>query len=193
MPPAVQDESEEEDIEFEDVELPAPVIQTTERDSDDSDDEMLFEDIDLSMVDLGAAAGGVQTQNLELNLSAHQAAAATSRKAVGRKKAVTKAERERRVDIHKMHVLCLLAHASRRNRWCNDVQVHESLLALLTDKMVTYLNPGANLSQFGRTESLKNGLQQVSTIFTAKFAITERGMKRALWAEEEEHLQNVRT
>ncbi len=53
------------------------------------------------------------------------------------------------------------------------------------------LNPSSNLSQFGRTESLKNGLQELRAMFKVKFNITERGLKRALWAEDESQLNEV--
>jgi xeroderma pigmentosum group C-complementing protein len=38
------------------------------------------------------------------------------------------AQRQLRTDIHKMHLICLLAHARIRNHWCNDdgVQVWDS-------------------------------------------------------------------
>jgi xeroderma pigmentosum group C-complementing protein len=56
--------------------------------------------------------------------------------------------------------------------------------------MVKFLNPPSNASQFGRTESLKKGLQEVATMFKAKYSITERGLRRALWAEDESQLQD---
>jgi xeroderma pigmentosum group C-complementing protein len=58
--------------------------------------------------------------------------------------------------------------------------------------MVTYLNPGLHLSQFGRTESIKNGLKMVEGVWKTKFEVTERGLRRALWAEDPEQLQDVR-
>jgi len=187
------DDDSDEDIEFEDVQLPAPVMQTTELDSEDSEsdeDEALFEDVRLDLSALESPSEENKPKDLELNLSAHQAARAPQ-KAADRRKPINRAERERRVEVHKMHLLCLLAHVARRNHWCNDRRVQKSLRTLLTDKMIKYLNPSASLSQFGRTESLKNGLQQASSLFRAKFSITERGMKRALWAEAAEHLESV--
>ena len=41
-----------------------------------------------------------------------------------RRKPVTAAERKLRLDIHKLHVLCLLAHIHLRNHWCNDEAVN---------------------------------------------------------------------
>jgi xeroderma pigmentosum group C-complementing protein len=37
-----------------------------------------------------------------------------------RRKGITAAERKLRLDVHKMHILCLLYHVHLRNAWCND-------------------------------------------------------------------------
>ncbi|KPM35553.1 hypothetical protein AK830_g11009 [Neonectria ditissima] len=185
-----EDESEEEDIEFQDVALPEPTMQTMELESDDEeeDEDIVFEDVDFGALPNDTSASQ-EPKELVLNLTAQQTATADSKKATERRKPLTKEERERRADIHKTHILCLLAHAARRNHWCNDDRVQDHLRAHLTDKVAAYLNPGIHLSQFGRTESLKNGLKQAEGVWTTKFEIVERGLRRALWAEEPEHLQ----
>jgi len=191
-PEKAESEDEEDDVEFEDVEIPAPVIQTRELDSEDEDDdEILFEDVDLVDAVADDAEEDKPKGVLELNLGAQQAPK-TPQKA-DRRKALSKAERHQRVEVHQMHVLCLMAHAARRNHWCNDEVVQDTLRPLLTDEMIGRLHPRASLNQFGRTESLKAGLQQVSARFRERFDITERGVRRALWAEKSEHLQNVYT
>lgn len=185
------EDDDDEELEFEDVELPPPTLQTITRDSDDEDDEELeLEDIafDSQGTFSSAVAGEVQ---LDLNLSAQKAAMAPYRRVVERRKALSKSEKEQRREIHKIHLLCLLAHVERRNRWCNSPKVQEALRPLLTDKMRKSLIPRATLNQYGRTESLKAGLQETSTMFKTKFQITERGLRRALWAEDEEQLKNV--
>ena len=196
--PAVSDEGiekegsdDDEDAEFEDVEIPTATVQTIERDTDDDEDEddMIFEDVNLSFLNLDTSPVKNTPEVLELNLSAR--IAETSPKTANRRKPISKAEKDHRVEIHKTHLLCLLAHVSRRNRWCNDPVAQESLRPLLTKKMETYLNPDVSLPQFGRTQSLKNGLQDILTMFKIKYKVTERGMRRALWAENEEHLQSV--
>jgi xeroderma pigmentosum group C-complementing protein len=113
-------------------------------------------------------------------------------KVAPRRKAVSKAEKVLRLEAHKMHVLCLLAHLDRRNEWCNDEDVKKSLKPLLDKKMLTFLTPKSNLSQFGRAESLKRGLEQVSVMWRTKFNIVLRGSRRALWADDEKDVQNVR-
>lgn len=194
---AIESDEEEEDIEFEDVGLPIPTIQTIMRDTDeeqdddddDDDDELEFENIDFSMAELNASQVDSEPKEIQLDLTAR--ANAMPRRAVDRRKPINKVEKDRRVEIHKTHLLCLLSHVARRNRWCNDDQVQRSMKKLLTNKMITYLNPGSNLSQFGQTNSLKEGLKQLEAKFKTEYTITERGMRRALWADSEEHLKNV--
>ena len=184
-------DGDDEDIEFEDVEIPVAAVQTIERDTDDEEDEedLAFHDVNLALLSLDTSQPNHDSQVLELDLSAH--ASRTSHRTADRRKPISKTEKDRRVEIHKTHLLCLLAHVSRRNRWCNDPVVQETLRPLLTEKMETYLNPDTSLPQFGRTQSLKNGLQDVLNMFKIQFRVTERGIRRALWAESEEHLQNV--
>jgi xeroderma pigmentosum group C-complementing protein len=183
-------DEDEEDIEFEDVPLPVPTVQTIMGDSDDYDDQDDADDIRFE--DVMLEQQNEPPKSLDLNLTA-QKAAMTPRRSVDRRKPASKEEKQRRLEIHKMHVLCLLSHLTLRNRWCNDPEVGDALKVMLTDKMIKYLNPGTNLSQFGRTESLKNGLQQVSNMFRVNFTVSERGLRRALWADDEKQLQDVDT
>ncbi|KAK7424752.1 hypothetical protein QQX98_000332 [Neonectria punicea] len=185
-----EDESADEDIEFQDVVLPEPTIQTMELESDkeEEDEDIIFEDVNFGALPDDTAAVQ-EPKELVLNLTAQQTATAQSKKAAERRKPLNKEERERRADIHKAHIICLLAHVARRNHWCNDDRVQEHLRPHLTDKIASYLNPGIHLSQFGRTESLKNGLKQAEGVWTGKFEVVERGLRRALWAEEPDHLR----
>ncbi|KAI1486821.1 hypothetical protein F5X96DRAFT_653150 [Biscogniauxia mediterranea] len=180
------------DIDFEDVSIPVATIQTVYRDSDEEEesdeDEIAFEDVDLPLPDLGSGPPEDVPGHLELNLSARTQE--TSRKTIDRRKPINKAEKDRRIEIHKTYLLCLLSHAARRNKWCNDPVVQDSLRPLLTKEMIKFLNPSTQLTQFGQANSLKEGLQRVNQMFKIKFQITERGLRRALWAENEEHLQN---
>jgi xeroderma pigmentosum group C-complementing protein len=165
-----------------------------ERDSDEDeedDEDIVFEDVDLTATLNDDTSTAQSTKDLELNLSAEKAAASPSKRGAERRRPITREERERRTHIHQTHLLCLLSHVARRNHWCNDAKVKEYLRPHLSDKTVTYLNPGTNLSQFGRTESLKNGLQQANAMWKTKFEITERGLRRALWTENPEYLRDV--
>ncbi|KAI1777112.1 Rad4-domain-containing protein [Hypoxylon cercidicola] len=192
-PPEMTSKSEDEnedDVQFEDVPPPAATIETVYRDSDEEedDDEIQFEDVDFSFPPPDIDPAEDRNKDLELDFSARTAASA--QKTVDRRKPISKEEKNRRIEIHKTHLLCLLAYVARRNRWCNDAAVQDTLRPLLTKKMLKYLNPDSDLTQFGQAQSLKDGLQQVATMYKTKFQITERGLRRSLWAEKEEHLQN---
>ncbi|KAI2628283.1 Rad4-domain-containing protein [Xylaria nigripes] len=186
-----QDNEDVDDMKFDDVAPPPVTIQTIYRDSDEEEEEEeeeLFEDVDF--VAHAAATDSTQgtAQDLELDLSVHTKIKLAA--ALNRRKPLNNAEKDRRIKIHKTHLLCLLAHVARRNRWCNDPQVQDSLQSLLTPKMIAQLNPGGHLTQFAQALSLKEGLKLVNTMFSIKFRITERGMRKALWAETEEHLKD---
>lgn len=187
------DDDDDQDVEFEDV--PAPVIQTITREEDeddDDDDDIEFEDVEIATSGPSSAVpAGANVKELSLNLTV-QKEAMTSRRAVERRrKAIGREEKERRANIHKVHVLCLLSHVERRNWWCNNTKVQAILKPLLTAKTIGLLNPRPSLNQFGKTESLKTGIKEASDAFRAKFRITERGLRRALWPEDEEQLKDV--
>lgn len=188
-----EQEDSDEDVEFFDVELPVPTVQTFERESEDEDDEdeeAQFEDIDFAALAEASEPKKEQSKDLELNLTAQRARTTPTKPAGERKKPITKEERDRRTDIHKTHLLCLLSHAARRNHWCNDTAVQDMLRSHLTDKMVYYLTPGSHLPQFGQAESLKTGLKHAGDMWRTKFEVRERGLRRARWAEDVEDLQH---
>lgn len=192
------DEGDEETIEFEDVALPNATIQTMERDTDEEydseedEEQVQLEDVDLNLINSFGLADVKQEESkpqvLELDLAAAQSK--ERRKVAERRKPINREEKDRRIVVHKTHLLCLLAHVSLRNRWCNDPVVQKNLRPLLSNKTIKYLNPSTELTQFGRTNSLKQGLEDVMNKFKTRYKITERGMRRALWAEKEEHLKN---
>ena len=197
------DVDDDDDIEFEDVlrgdhsdlTIAPPKLQQTVYRSDDDDDEEDDDDsgasdaawdpfdLHLDQVEESSTGG-----DLELTLISRPA---PKEKATPRKKAITKAERSLRLDIHKMHVLCLLSHLARRNEWCNDLETQKTLKPLLDKKMLQFLRPKSDLPQFGRAESLKRGIEMVSTRWQKRFSITARGLRRALWADDPRDIQNV--
>lgn len=184
----------EGDIEFQDVPLPTTNQQVIEIESEDESDEddVEFENV-LNLGEPSQSASSAQSSELELNLSAQREILAPSRNVADRRKPITKEERERRMQVHQLHLLCLLSHVARRNHWCNDARVQASLRKHLGEKTIKYLTPGSHLPQFGQAESLKNGLKQTAEFWKVNYEITERGMKRALWAEELDQLEQVRT
>ncbi|KAK0704156.1 hypothetical protein B0T21DRAFT_405457 [Apiosordaria backusii] len=187
------DSNGEQDIEFEDVPIPAPTIQTMvrdtdEEDDDDDDDDIQFEDVNINGT--GATSRYEGPKTLDLDLTAHMAA--LTQKKGDRRKALGREEKDRRIETHKVHLLCLLAHVELRNRWCNDPKVQGALRPLLSQKTVGFLLPRASLNQFSRTESFKRGLSEAKEVFKTRFEITERGLRRALWAENLDQLKDYK-
>lgn len=199
------DTNDEEDIQFEDVlnterpdnsdnesddsghESRPKQLQTAYRDSGDESEEsdFVWEGVNLDAAIQEDGPSG----DLELTLSTK--ALPQRQVAAPKRKTVTKAERELRLQTHKLHVLCLLSYLDRRNNWCNDSKVQELLKPLINKKMLSYLRPKSTLSQFGQAESLKRGLDDLSRLWRTKFRITSRGMRRSLWAEAEQDLSQV--
>ncbi|KAI9650842.1 hypothetical protein NHQ30_000877 [Ciborinia camelliae] len=197
-----EDEDGEEDVEFEDIIMVSKDFddersdgdtntpkQTAYRDSDeessesDPDVEIDWENINFNTND------DEPSGDLELTLTrpSPQRQATTPRR-----KAITKADKALRLEIHKLHLLCLLSYVDRRNKWCNDSVVQDSLRPLLNNKMLTFLKPREDLSQFGQADSLKRGLEMVAVMWRTKFQITKRGMRRALWADDEDDIKNYK-
>ncbi|PFH59354.1 hypothetical protein XA68_12483 [Ophiocordyceps unilateralis] len=175
------DDDDDEGVEFQDVIIPEPTVQTMEWESDDDEGEEETE-----FAKMRQEPQTPEATELELNLTVPT----TPSKGPGeRRRPITKEEKARRIDIHRTHLLCLLSHVARRNYWCNDAKVQETLRPLLSDKTIHYLTPGAHLPQFGQAESLKKGLQQAADVWKTKFEIRERGLRRALWAEDPEQLE----
>ncbi|TQV97729.1 nitrilase [Cordyceps javanica] len=197
---AAQESSSEDDgVEFLDVPLPPAQVQTIERDSEDDSEEdeedVILEDINFPTApetsgNTASSAAEPEAQELELNLTAQKAANMPTKGSTDRRKPITKEERERRLNIHKMHLLCLLSHVARRNHWCNDAEVQDTLRVHVNDKTADYLTPGSHLPQFGQAESLKTGLKQAADVWRAKFEVTERGLRRARWAEDAAQLEH---
>lgn len=192
----VDNEEEEEDLEFEDV------IKVDQQSLDgstsggkpqqmiyrsDEEDESEASDMEWQPVDFDALDGEKPSGDLEFTLSRP----AVKQEPTVRRRVVTKADRQLRLQIHKLHLLCLLSHVSRRNKWCNDKVVHSALKPLLDKKMRQFLKPKPDLSQFGRAESLKRGLEMVSHMWKKRFTVTQRGIRRALWAEDAEDIESV--
>jgi xeroderma pigmentosum group C-complementing protein len=193
-----QDDLDDEDLEFEDVLVKKNSGQSDSRESDeqakplqtayrDSDDESGSE-YDWEAIDFDTRPQDEPSADLELTLTARPT---SQRPTAPRRKVATKTERALRLQVHKMHILCLLSYMDRRNNWCNDSEVQSSLKPLLSKKMLTFLKPRSDLSQFGQAESLKRGLEDVSVMWRTKFSITARGLRRSLWADDEKDLQNV--
>lgn len=86
--------SEESDIEWEDIDLQQTRLDSTEAHGPQEDDEPL------------QITFGIGDKE--------------KKKITPRQKPLSAAEKKLRLDIHKVHLLCLLRHVHLRNLWCND-------------------------------------------------------------------------
>ena len=98
---AYESDQSESDVDWEEVDVQG------KDDDGDEDDDTPGED------------GGDDALDLVLGQEIN-----TSRAIPAKRKPLTADERRARLEIHKMHILCLMAHVDIRNSWCNDVEVH---------------------------------------------------------------------
>lgn len=92
---ATEDESDEEDVQWEDVE----VLQSAHSTSNTAP----------------APYGNDETLQITLGQEPQQ-----QKRTARKRKPLTAVDKKIRLDVHKTHLLCLLAHVALRNRWCND-------------------------------------------------------------------------
>ncbi|KAI9055978.1 hypothetical protein LZ554_000912 [Drepanopeziza brunnea f. sp. 'monogermtubi'] len=170
----------------------APISSDKIPDPHEDEEEVQFEDVLEHSDGSDGEAERVMMVGGDLELTIAKKPATQEKSAVFRRRSLTKFDKADRLEKHKMHVLCLLSHVDLRNEWCNDAEAQRTLRQLLDKKMLTFLKPKSDLSQFGRADSLKRGLDQVAIMWRTKWSITKRGLKRALWADNEEDLQNFK-
>lgn len=92
-------------------------------------DESLESDVDWEEIDVNqnlmhkGSSEPDESKNSELNLVLKTGDAEVRRTATATRKPITAAERNLRLDIHKLHILSLLFHVHLRNHWCNDEKI----------------------------------------------------------------------
>jgi xeroderma pigmentosum group C-complementing protein len=108
-------------------------IQTVYDEPTSEESDMEWEEVDLQQapaqsIQIAPVTGG-DDESLQITLDDH---AGKRRKVISRQKPLTAAEKKLRLDIHKVHVLCLLRHVQIRNLWCNDdeLQVRKHPLSM---------------------------------------------------------------
>ena len=111
---------------FEDVQPnQQSIIQTDSEDSADSD--MNWEEVQLGNVVSQEGTPEIEdddAEGLDLVLQGDGGGGGYKRSQRPKRKPLTAEDRKLRVEIHKMHVCCLLAHVYLRNHWCNDEGVY---------------------------------------------------------------------
>ncbi|PSN73679.1 Rad4-domain-containing protein [Corynespora cassiicola Philippines] len=149
------EESDDSDLEWEDA--------LGDDGHEDEDDEPVVGDISITIGD-------------------NQIEEAVPKKQI-RRRAITTVEKKRRLDIHKMHILCLLYHVHRRNAWCNDGKVHAMLRKIPPPKALDNLVPNPEFSQFQASKRFLDGMNELKLLWSKRFKVTAQGMSKPKWAD----------
>lgn len=168
-----------------------PSQQTIYDDSaESSESEADWEDVDLGA---GANRDGEESTDEagDLTLTLGGTDEDSRKRGSSKRKPITAAQRKLRLEIHKMHTMSLLSHVHLRNHWCNDEAVQTQLKGILSKRTYAYLDDQETLSQFQRTRSLTDGIEQAIESFRDAFEITTRGLQRCYWAEDADKLSEV--
>ncbi|WEW58699.1 hypothetical protein PRK78_004167 [Emydomyces testavorans] len=171
------------------VEQAADKPPQTVYDIDASDESEVddWEDVEIQTAipvhESGPSESTSRPDDVSLEITLDKPGAKDKQKATLRRKPVSAAEKKWRLDIHKVHLLCLLSHVQLRNSWCNDVKVQRILKRMLSKHTVLCLNPKEDLPQFTRSTTFADGLKQASETFRRRFKITASGMKRSYWLD----------
>lgn len=105
---------------------PSHIEQTTYNDESSEESDFAWEQVDLAQETENAYedhAEQEEAQDLQLVLDGN-GKHARNQSGAPRRKPLTAVERRLRLEVHKVHILCLLSHVHIRNYWCNDQNIH---------------------------------------------------------------------
>jgi xeroderma pigmentosum group C-complementing protein len=145
-------------------------------DGHDTDDQEEVELVTPQIADISITIGAKKSEDL-----------VTKRRV--RRRAITLVDKKKRLDIHKMHVLCLLYHVHRRNAWCNDLRVQSALRKLVPPKTLLNLVPNPDLTQYSASKRFVDGMNELKVLWSKRFKLTAQGMYKPKWAEADADVQ----
>lgn len=160
------------------------IIEDLDRDSDEEDFE--WEEVDVAtaadFMPKNVTSKPAEDRPLSISLARPESSIRTVRRRV--RKPVSSAEKMARLDVHKVHLLCLIFHAYQRNHWCNDDIVQRTLRKGLriSPKILGKLFPDpSKVIQYQRSKLLKEALIDLSETWKTMFTINLYGQRRAFW------------
>lgn len=168
------EESEEEDFEWEEVDVIG---------------------IEKSLEEVLEQATGPR-QSPELSITIEETDTSHKESKTRARKPLTAEEKRARLDMHKIHLLCLLFHAYQRNHWCNDEALQHALVKnmRISTKIMQKLFPKDGYTQFQRSRLLKEGLSELAAAWKDGFQFTKIGQFPMKWdfdpAESSEYLES---
>ncbi|CAI6316216.1 unnamed protein product [Periconia digitata] len=158
------DESDGSDMEWEDALV----------DGDDTDEQGDEDEKQHDIGDISITLGGEEDVQNEV-----------AKKKSMRRRAITSVDKKRRLDIHKMHVLCLLYHVHRRNAWCNDRRVQAIMRRIPSPQTLSNLVPNPEYSQFQTSKRFIDGMNELKLMWAKRFSVTAQGMYKPQWTDAE--------
>ncbi|PYI12646.1 Rad4-domain-containing protein [Aspergillus sclerotiicarbonarius CBS 121057] len=174
--PSPQPEATPEDTQ------PAVHVQTV-YDSPSDESDMEWEEVDISHTSYNN-----QTDDTSIQVTLDRPED-RKRKVVSRRRVITAAEKQLRLNIHKVHLLCLLRHVQIRNRWCNHEEVQGFLKRVLSKQIISLLHPSEKRPQQTRSTTFIDGLNQASDVFNRRFRVTAPGLRRPFWIDNPDSLK----
>lgn len=144
------DESDDDsDIEWEDA----------LENGDDSDGDEEVKERAPPIGDISIAIGGTKPENLTI-------------KRKTRRRAITSVDKNRRLNIHKMYVMCLMYHVHRRNAWCNDRRVQSALRKIVSPTILANLVPDPDITQYSASKRFVDGMNELKILWSKRFKLS---------------------
>ena len=95
---------------------------------DSAESDVGWENVDLVNVGHDSSEPSDEdSKTTRLNLVLDEEDTSRRRRAVVKAKSLSAAQRQSRLEIHRMHIMCLLVHVGLRNHWCNNFQLKVEL------------------------------------------------------------------
>lgn len=98
-------------------------------------------------------------------------------------KSLSKDEKQLRMNVHKLHVICLLNLVHVRSLWCNDAQTQSMYRKVLPLSVLQELHPPRHLSAILKTKKFLEGLWHSLGPWSARFSIKNGGSHMISWSD----------
>ncbi len=123
--------AEDTDTDRATVEKASTGRQTAYNDSDDSvDSDMDWEEVEIVRDRVGGDTGEDMKAEEPMHLVIDTTSTGIQKRRPSQRRPVSAIDKKMRLDVHKTHLLCLLAHVRLRNYWCDDAQVQVNIWIL---------------------------------------------------------------
>ncbi|KAG4305255.1 hypothetical protein PORY_001425 [Pneumocystis oryctolagi] len=98
-----------------------------------------------------------------------------------KRRGITKNDRKFRLEIHKLHLLCLISHASLRNCFSRDKRIHAKLKLILPNEIQQLFNPNKHISDYRKSKMFMSALRASVSIWKRRFKKNKYGLSKSLW------------